>query len=477
MSRLSFDIVILGGGINGSLLALNLKQKAPKLNILIIEKQAVFSDKIGESTSDVSSVFLNRLGIDHLLVKHARKNGLRFLFLENNKRLEFASPSQKSIANGYHFDRKVLDTDLLAECKKKGISVWQPAEIKQLDIQKDNNQIKVLKDSQTIEITAKWFIDVSGRFRFLQKKLNIENIPLQLNTGAVATHFNNIPANQSWDTPEHPLWTERCIGSQDYSTIHFMRKGCWWWFIKINENRASIGMVYNKEVIPSSEAKTYFLKQIKEDPVISKALQNAIPNKINHIENLPYMVRQYHYKNTALLGDSGAFVDPLFSPGLDFVCQQNEYLSNLLIDYFKTGKKNKRKWGKYNRIIFKANKDRVYIYKQIYSYTHSYDLFSNIAEYIFLGYQTFSVLPLRYFPKRMSKISTLNFITQPITQLYFLRLRVLLKKREKKNKTSFALPQPVRFSRVGMPLGIKLFTKPFDLFWAWLKDFILLNIG
>ena len=476
MNKASFDIAILGGGINGSLFALNIKRKAPQLRVLIIEKQAKFSDKIGESTSDVSSVFLNRLGIDHILKKHARKSGLRFLFFENGKRLEFASPSQKSIANGYHFDRKILDTDLLEECKKKGVVVWQPAEITRLEILEDENHIFVQKDRHSLEATAKWFIDVSGRFRFLQKKLNLENIPLDLDTGAVATHFDNIPANQSWDTPEHPIWTERCIGSQDYSTIHFMRKGCWWWFIKINETRASVGMVYNKDVIPSSEAQNYFLKQIKEDSVISKALQNANPNKINHIDKLPYMVRQYHHKNTALLGDSGAFIDPLFSPGLDFVCQQNEYLSDLIIDYYKTGKKNKRKWDKYNRIIFKANKDRVYIYKQIYSYTHSYDLFSNIAEYIFLGYQTFSVLPLRYFPKRMRKISTLNFITQPITQLYFLRLRTLLKKRKKENKTSSALPQPVRFSRVGMPSGIRLFIKPFDLFWAWCKDFMLLNV-
>ncbi len=477
MNRQSFDIVILGGGINGSLFALNLKRKVPHLSLLIIEKQVEFTDKIGESTSDVSSVFLNRLGIDHILKKHARKSGLRFLFLENNKRLEFASPSQKSIANGYHFDRKILDTDLLAECKKKGVTVWQPAEITHLEIQEDENHILVQKDNQSIEVIAKWFIDVSGRFRFLQKKLNLENIPLDLDTGAVATHFDNIPANQSWDTPEHLIWTERCIGSQDYSTIHFMRKGCWWWFIKINETRASIGMVYNKEVLPSTEAKNYFLTQIKQDPVLSKALLNATPNSIKHLDKLPYMVNNYHYKNTALLGDSGAFVDPLFSPGLDFVCQQNEYLSDLIMDYYKTGKKNKRKWDKYNRTIFKANKDRAYIYKQIYSYTHSYDLFSNIAQYIFLGYQTFSVLPLRYFPKRMSKISTLNPITQQITKLYFQRLRMLLKNRERNNKSSYAIPQPVRFSRVGMPSGIKLVLKPFDLFWGWCKDFILLNIN
>ena len=91
--------------MSGSLLALNLK-KAPLLRVLIIDKGQKARAKVGEATADLSSVFLNRFGINHLLEKQTKKTGLRFIFNENNsalkEQLEFASPSLKSFANGYH---------------------------------------------------------------------------------------------------------------------------------------------------------------------------------------------------------------------------------------------------------------------------------------------------------------------------------------------------------------------------------------
>ena len=79
-----FDVVILGGGISGSLFALNLTNSNKNLSILILDKKIKSKLKVGEATADLSSIFLNRLGINHLLKEQTKKTGLRFIFNEKN---------------------------------------------------------------------------------------------------------------------------------------------------------------------------------------------------------------------------------------------------------------------------------------------------------------------------------------------------------------------------------------------------------
>ncbi len=139
-----YDIIILGGGIAGSVMAISLKRKTPSLTILIVERSSIFPNKVGESSAEMTGLFFNRFGIEHILKKQIPKTGLRFLFNEHNtfdhnKMDEFSSPSFKSIANGYHFNRQQFDEDLLAEAIKMGCETRRPAEIIDFHYQKLNS--------------------------------------------------------------------------------------------------------------------------------------------------------------------------------------------------------------------------------------------------------------------------------------------------------------------------------------------------
>jgi L-2-hydroxyglutarate oxidase LhgO len=50
-----YDAVIIGGAFSGAATALVLKRKRPEAHVLIIEKNAEFDRKVGESTTEVSS--------------------------------------------------------------------------------------------------------------------------------------------------------------------------------------------------------------------------------------------------------------------------------------------------------------------------------------------------------------------------------------------------------------------------------------
>lgn len=78
-----YDVLIMGGGLSGLTLAIQLKKKAAKLRILIAEKIAhpvpEAAHKVGESSVEIAShYFENILGLKAQLDKELPKLGLRF---------------------------------------------------------------------------------------------------------------------------------------------------------------------------------------------------------------------------------------------------------------------------------------------------------------------------------------------------------------------------------------------------------------
>ena len=89
------DVTILGGGLAGLSLALQLKQQLPQVDITVLEKrqhpvpEAAF--KMGESTVEVAAHYFGEvLGLrDHIRDQQLPKLGLRFFFpAGDNRRIE-----------------------------------------------------------------------------------------------------------------------------------------------------------------------------------------------------------------------------------------------------------------------------------------------------------------------------------------------------------------------------------------------------
>ena len=97
-NREKYDLIIVGGGAAASFLCLSIFKLNPNFNILILEQSITFPLKIGESLIDMTALFVQRLGIEHILTEQTTKTGIRFLFNESNSFdradvAEFASPS------------------------------------------------------------------------------------------------------------------------------------------------------------------------------------------------------------------------------------------------------------------------------------------------------------------------------------------------------------------------------------------------
>src|SRR5712692_10992755 len=81
-----YDVAILGGGMAGLTLALQLKKARPAISVIVIEKQKhpvpETAHKVGESTVEIAAYYLRDvLGLQkHLQTQQLRKFGLRMFF-------------------------------------------------------------------------------------------------------------------------------------------------------------------------------------------------------------------------------------------------------------------------------------------------------------------------------------------------------------------------------------------------------------
>ncbi len=56
-----YDVLIIGGAFSGAATGVMIKRNHPGARVLIIEKNAAFDRKVGESTTEVSSCYMTRI--------------------------------------------------------------------------------------------------------------------------------------------------------------------------------------------------------------------------------------------------------------------------------------------------------------------------------------------------------------------------------------------------------------------------------
>jgi flavin-dependent dehydrogenase len=482
MEKRKFDIIVIGGGIAGSVMAISIKRKNPALNILIVERSTIFPNKVGESSAETTGLFFNRFKIDHILQKQVQKSGLRFLFNEKKSADfslmdEFSSPAIKSISNGYHFNRQQFDGDLLEEAEKMGATVLRPAEIVEFKYEKFNSEIIVRHKNELKKFRAPWIIDASGTERIAGKKFGWANEDLSFDTAASFAHFEGLKSSAEWDTTTNPYWKKHAIAPRSQSTIHFLRPGCWWWHIQLNNATTSIGVVYDKKIITETDPEKFFDDFLRTDSQLRQITEQATRGPIKHLPKLPYLSKRLYDDGIVVIGDAAAFIDPLFSPGIEFIAQQSIWLSDLIADYFVNEKMNYRKWNRYEKIFLQAFSNRILVYEKRYQLMGSYDLFSNWVQLDFFAYFGFTVIPSVWFPSRMKYPPRFIFPTKQVYNFFTHRYLKISKRRMRQNRISNSLSKPVSLSHVGLPSGFRLFLKTPQLFFIWFFNYLRIEIS
>ena len=168
-----YDVAVLGGGLAGLTMALQLKQTRPETRVLVTDKrtepapEAAF--KVGESTVEVGAHYYREVvGMrDHLEQQQNRKLGLRFFLPAGDKsditqRVEYCTPAHLA-AFTHQIDRGRFENELFRRCLKAGAEAFRGWRVQDVDLGGDKHTIALSQEDDEASVTARWIVDASGR--------------------------------------------------------------------------------------------------------------------------------------------------------------------------------------------------------------------------------------------------------------------------------------------------------------------------
>ena len=189
------DVVVLGGGLAGLTLALQLKQRLPDLDVLVLERRVhpvpQAAHKVGESSVEIAANYFGQvLGLDaHLQKTQLKKFGFRFFFSEGAERIDDVTELGASTfltTPSYQLDRGIFENDLGAMVRARGVRFIDGATVRDVEIGTRDIAHRVHYDDAagTHAIAARWLIDATGRAGLLKRRLDLAE-PNQHDANAV----------------------------------------------------------------------------------------------------------------------------------------------------------------------------------------------------------------------------------------------------------------------------------------------------
>src|SRR5437588_7237092 len=138
--RAEYDVVVMGGALSGAATATLLLRQNPGIRILILEKSAKLSRRVGEATVEVSAYFMGRvLGLtQYLNESHLAKQGLRFWFSNDDVKSlgdssELGGRYQTRLPS-YQLDRSTFDEEVLRRAGLEGAKILRPASVTKVEL-------------------------------------------------------------------------------------------------------------------------------------------------------------------------------------------------------------------------------------------------------------------------------------------------------------------------------------------------------
>jgi flavin-dependent dehydrogenase len=385
-----WDVIVVGGALTGAAVAIQLLKRNPRLKLAIVESSPIHKRRVGESTVEISSYFLGRvLGLSAELNRnHISKQGLRFWF-SNDSVNHFSECSELGprfnvLFPGYQIDRAALDEVVLAKAASLGATILRP--VKALDVSLHEGKTQTVECSSPVEcftLKGRWVVDASGVRALIARKQGWITRNEKHPTAAVWSRWKGVT---DWDDEtlltEAPAWGQSVVGVRNNATNHLVGKGWWSWWIPLQNGDVSIGLVYDQrlfELPPGDNLGDRLATHLRSHPMGARLLNNAtcIQGDVSLRSHLAYSSSRFAGDGFALIGDAAGFLDPFYSPGLDWVTYGVMATAQLIGDALENKHARPHAIATHNQ-HFKLSYSRWFhaLYKDKYYYIGDYELMS-----------------------------------------------------------------------------------------------------
>ncbi|MGA9421056.1 MAG: tryptophan 7-halogenase [Rhodanobacteraceae bacterium] len=338
------EVVILGGGLAGLTLALQLRASLPELDIVVLERHAhpvpQAAHKVGESLVELGAHYLAQT-LDlrtHLDAAHIPKFGFRFFFSDGHSDLDQVTElgvSRVLPTPTWQIDRGILENFLAEEAQRRGIDFRGHAVVRSFELDGASmHTIRATIDGDEVTLRARWVVDASGRAGLIKRKLGL-------------AQRNGHDANAVWfriddrlildDWCANAAWRARCDPPERWrSTNHLVGPGYWVWLIPLASGAHSVGIVADAALHPLETMNTFERALgwlATHQPAVARevAVRRDRLLDFNFLRGYSHDCKQvFSGDRWAITGDAGVFLDPFYSPGTDFIAIANTYTCALI---------------------------------------------------------------------------------------------------------------------------------------------------
>ena len=346
----SYDVVVLGGGLAGLCLSIQLKREHPDTSIIVLEKrdgpapEAAF--KVGESTVELSANYFGEVvGMkDHIESDQLHKIGLRYFWPAGDntdiaQRVEWGVPFKPPVPS-YQLDRGRFENALADRARELGVDVRGNARVQDVELDADGgHRVTFTSGDDTVTVGGRWVVDAAGRAFLLKRKLGLEednghnvNSAWFRLAGGIDVEDWVPQSDDDWFAP----MTER--GLRKLSTNHLCGQGYWVWMIPLSSGAISVGIVAEERFHPYEEMRTFegaldwLRKHEPQLAAVVEARQDDVEDFLK-VGDFSYGCKQVFSGSDrwALVGEAGAFLDPFYSPGSDFIAMSNTLTTDMIL--------------------------------------------------------------------------------------------------------------------------------------------------